>query len=183
VRMGQSVEADDGGGPRPFSWVPRGSQRRLRGASYPSGKPLMNWRPSWVLIGSKFSACGCIQSSMVTCFEGRLRAAEYGLAAAIITLWHRSHVPAGLRADGTRGGGVAWRRQLRPGRGASSSVLSSLSSSHASLGLIWQCHRHNGWGHLFSLVRRLSGADRGVESLERTFEWAVLRIRYRHNLR
>jgi hypothetical protein len=37
--------------------------------------------------------------------------------------------------------------------------------------------------HLFSLVRRLSGTDQGVESLERGFEWAILRVLYRHNLR
>jgi hypothetical protein len=37
--------------------------------------------------------------------------------------------------------------------------------------------------HLFALVRRLSGTDQGVESLERSFEWAILCVLSRQNLR
>jgi hypothetical protein len=39
--------------------------------------------------------------------EERLRAAEYGLAVAVATTWHRSHVPADLRAGEIWRGGVA----------------------------------------------------------------------------
>jgi hypothetical protein len=37
--------------------------------------------------------------------------------------------------------------------------------------------------HSFSLMRRLSGTDQGVECRERRFEWAILRVLYRQNLR
>jgi hypothetical protein len=116
--------------------------------------------------------------------EERLRAAEYGLAVAVATTWHRSHVPDALRASETRRGGVAWAattetlqkyiitlfalivelsRLTRPVRG---SVFRTMPAEH-----------------LFSLVRRLSGTDQGVESLEMSFEWAILPVLYRHNLR
>jgi hypothetical protein len=37
--------------------------------------------------------------------------------------------------------------------------------------------------HLFSPLRRVSRTDQAVESLERSFEWAILHVRHRHNLR
>jgi hypothetical protein len=116
--------------------------------------------------------------------DERLRAAEYEVAVAVATIWHRSHVPADLRPSQTRRGGVAWA--------ATTETLQkcnvTLSAIIVELPRLTRHVRGSVFGtmpaeHLFSLVRRLSDTDQGVESLERSFEWAILRVLYRQNLR
>jgi hypothetical protein len=116
--------------------------------------------------------------------EERLRAAEYGLAIAVATTWHGSHVPDALRASETRRGGVAWAATTETLRKYSVTLFALI----VELSRLTRPVRGSVFGtvpaeHSFSLVRGLSGTDQGVESLDRSFEWAILRALYRHNLR
>jgi hypothetical protein len=106
------------------------------------------------------------------------------LAVAVATIWHRSHVPADLRASETRRGVVAWvaATETLPKR---STALFALI---VELSRLTRPVRSSVFGtmpaeHLFSLERRLSGTDQGVESLEGSFAWAILRVLCRQNLR
>ena len=114
----------------------------------------------------------------------RLQVTEYGLATALIMLWHRSTIPPlRLPSETRRGGRIAWA--LSPE--SLEKYIMTMFVMVLELSRLTGPVRGSVFGtmpaeHTFSLVRRLSGTDQRAETLENSFEKSILRVVYRRKL-
>jgi hypothetical protein len=145
----QSLEAEDGAGLPPI-------QLGADGTSEPPPPGGMSLEQAADVLETVLSAywfhvlgvCVHLVISGGLASEERLRAAEYGLAVAVATTWHRSHVLADLRASETRRGGVAWAATTETQQKYSVTLFAHVVDLSPHSACSRQCFRHNACGAL-----------------------------------